>query len=347
MVPALVAATAARGSSPAAAGGTGAAAACCCCCLICLILSAAFAASCLPHSSSLVSSFETTWPSLAAAVVVVGELPLLDPSGSVCWIEAESSAAAAVEARRAEWGRVVVLVAGVAAPAVLARRAMTLEVERVERLVSSDASSSRSLRTGESRSRGCEQYPRVDCTALVLDAPRPFQLVVVECRESQSRLHRLTCTRQLGNSTVTGHKKMAPPKSAVAQKLMQDDPTLLPSEDEDDSDFHLSDQGGNNSSDSSDSDSDSGGAKRKRKRSPPAPTTAANPEPAIDKATVDDLWAQFNNPLDDPYAHQPTKTSASQPRRDHPELVTIEVEYEFAGEKLKCGVPFGRRSLCP
>jgi hypothetical protein len=38
---------------------------------------------------------------------------------------------------------------------------------------------------------------------------------------------------------------------------------------------------------------------RKRKRSPVA---VSAPEPAIDKATVDDLWAQFNNPLDDPYA---------------------------------------------
>lgn len=131
---------------------------------------------------------------------------------------------------------------------------------------------------------------------------------------------------------------MAPPKSAVAQKLIHDDPTLLPSEDEDDSDFHLSDHGGGNNSDSDadSSDSDSGGGKRKRKRSPVA---VSAPEPAIDKATVDDLWAQFNNPLDDPYA-QPatTATTSSNPKQaddDNSDLVTIEVEYEFAGEKLK------------
>ena len=131
---------------------------------------------------------------------------------------------------------------------------------------------------------------------------------------------------------------MAPPKSAVAQKLIHDDPTLLPSEDEDDSDFHLSDYGGGNNSDSDadSSDSDSGGGKRKRKRSPVA---VSAPEPAIDKATVDDLWAQFNNPLDDPYA-QPatTATTSSNPKQaddDNSDLVTIEVEYEFAGEKLK------------
>lgn len=143
---------------------------------------------------------------------------------------------------------------------------------------------------------------------------------------------------------------MAPPKSAVAQKLLQDDPTLLPSEDEDDSDFHLSDNGGNNSDDSSDSDSDSGG-KRKRKRSLPPPVV--NPEPAIDKATVDDLWAQFNNPLDDPYAQpaQTAATSSPKPKQDAEDLVTIEVEYEFAGEKLKSVPPlaprrrvFGRRN---
>ncbi|KWU42031.1 hypothetical protein RHOSPDRAFT_36444 [Rhodotorula sp. JG-1b] len=121
---------------------------------------------------------------------------------------------------------------------------------------------------------------------------------------------------------------MAPPKSAVAQKLLQDDPTLLPSEDEDDSDFHLSDNG-RNSDDSSDSDSDSdSGAKRKRKRSPPAAVSA--PEPAIDKATVDDLWAQFNNPLEDPYAHPATTaTTSSAPKQAaDTDLVTIEVEQE-------------------
>lgn len=63
------------------------------------------------------------------------------------------------------------------------------------------------------------------------------------------------------------------------------------------------------------------------------------PEPAIDKATVDDLWAQFNNPLDDPYARPATTaTTSSNPKQaddDNSDLVTIEVEYEFAGEKLK------------
>ena len=136
---------------------------------------------------------------------------------------------------------------------------------------------------------------------------------------------------------------MAPPKSAVAQKLLQDDPTLLPSEDEDDSDFHLSDNG-RNSDDSSDSDSDSdSGAKRKRKRSPPAAVSA--PEPAIDKATVDDLWAQFNNPLEDPYAHPATTaTTSSAPKQAaDTDLVTIEVEYEFAGEKLQSVLHFAPR----
>lgn len=51
--------------------------------------------------------------------------------------------------------------------------------------------------------------------------------------------------------TVT---KMAPPRSAVAQKLQKEQDDLLPSEDEDDSDFHLSggedDDGGSDSSDS-------------------------------------------------------------------------------------------------
>ncbi|GAA5864217.1 hypothetical protein JCM3774_001259 [Rhodotorula dairenensis] len=137
---------------------------------------------------------------------------------------------------------------------------------------------------------------------------------------------------------------MAPPKSAVAQKLRDDDPSLLPSDD-DDSDFHLSGPehaDGGSASDSDSSDSDSGKRKRKRTHAhsdaEPAPA-----KPALDQAQVEDLWAQFNNPLDDPYAN-PTAAAAASPapgngaadsRRGDDEFVTIEVEYEFAGEKVK------------
>jgi len=58
---------------------------------------------------------------------------------------------------------------------------------------------------------------------------------------------------------------MAPPRSAVAQKLQKEQDDLLPSEDEDDSDFHLS--GGEDEDGGSDSsDSEREGEQRGKKR---------------------------------------------------------------------------------
>mgnify|MGYP000471651212 CR=1 FL=1 len=62
---------------------------------------------------------------------------------------------------------------------------------------------------------------------------------------------------------------MAPPKSVAAQhkgKLDKDDPSLLPSDDDDDSDFHLSDAGdGSDSGDDSDDDDADGPAAKRQK----------------------------------------------------------------------------------
>lgn len=142
-MPALAAAVAARGTLPAVVTGGVAAA-----CLNCLILSAAFAASCLPHSSSLVSSFAGGTGADSDSVVRPDSAAAA--AGSESWNEAESFAAAAVEARRLEWGRVTVP-AGVA---VLARRAMARGGERGERVsYGSERSSRRHELLGSERRR--------------------------------------------------------------------------------------------------------------------------------------------------------------------------------------------------
>ncbi|GAA5912110.1 hypothetical protein JCM5296_000797 [Sporobolomyces johnsonii] len=140
---------------------------------------------------------------------------------------------------------------------------------------------------------------------------------------------------------------MAPPRSAVAQKLKENDPDLLPSDD-DDSDFHLS---GADDDDASSSDSDDeGGNGRPKKR---AKVDGEQPkEPVLDKAAVEDLWASFNDPsLPDPYAAPPpaaasTATASSSgkatPKADKGkgkanedgDMITIQVEYKFAGETI-------------
>ncbi|BGP55881.1 hypothetical protein JCM8202_002307 [Rhodotorula sphaerocarpa] len=166
---------------------------------------------------------------------------------------------------------------------------------------------------------------------------------------------------------------MAPPRSAAAQKLRQQqqqqqgDADLLPS-DEDDSDFQLSGPetrgGGSSSSSSSSSESDTDAtgtnAKKKRKVKSKKRTREQEPqateEPAKPAVDVDDLWAQFNAADDDPYTAKsaPTAPAESGGSADakgkgkavagpdqtrsngqDDDLVTIEIEYEFAGEKVK------------
>ncbi|GAA5843607.1 hypothetical protein JCM9279_000806 [Rhodotorula babjevae] len=155
---------------------------------------------------------------------------------------------------------------------------------------------------------------------------------------------------------------MAPPNSVAAQhkgKLEKDDPTLLPSDDDDDSDFHLSDAGdaGSDSGDDSDDDNDAAQPAAKRAK------LADEAKPALDKAAVDDLWAAFNDPsAADPYAPSTSTSSnaaAAPPasaaaasssstgtskstvdvkgkgKRADDDLVEIEVEYGFAGEWIK------------
>ncbi|GAA5896825.1 hypothetical protein JCM8208_007101 [Rhodotorula glutinis] len=155
---------------------------------------------------------------------------------------------------------------------------------------------------------------------------------------------------------------MAPPKSVAAQhkgKLDKDDPTLLPSDDDDDSDFHLSDGDGAGSDSGDDSDDDNDAAQPAAKRA----KLAQEAKPALDKAAVDDLWAAFNDPsAPDPYAPSTStsSTTAGAPpassatgtssstatskgtidvkgkgKRADDDLVEIEVEYGFAGEWIK------------
>lgn len=188
-MPALAAAVAARGTLPAVVTGGVAAA-----CLNCLILSAAFAASCLPHSSSLVSSFAGGTGADSDSVVRPDSAAAA--AGSESWNEAESFAAAAVEARRLEWGRVTVP-AGVA---VLARRAMARGDERGERVervsYGSERSSRRHELLGNQRGGGLElargrgqSSSRLDCACHSASLPR---CVVVESeRQAATRLHRL------------------------------------------------------------------------------------------------------------------------------------------------------------
>ncbi|BGP40553.1 hypothetical protein JCM10449v2_004515 [Rhodotorula kratochvilovae] len=143
---------------------------------------------------------------------------------------------------------------------------------------------------------------------------------------------------------------MAPPRSVAAQhkgKLERDDPTLLPSDDDDDSDFHLSD-GGDGGSDSGD-DSDDGDDGPQKKR-------AKVEEPEKPAFVLHDLWASFNDGLDDPYAASSSSTAA-QPaagassssttaksvtadakgkgKGAEEDMIEIEVEYGFAGETIK------------
>ncbi|GAA5925791.1 Swc5p [Sporobolomyces koalae] len=152
---------------------------------------------------------------------------------------------------------------------------------------------------------------------------------------------------------------MAPPRSAVAAKLQQEHDDLLPSEDEEDHDFQLSDgdldDGG---SDSSDSEREQGPS-RKKARVEQEEVAA----PALDKSAVDDLWASFNDPgATDPYAAtttmapaasttstlgSPATAGANQPgsgvldnkgkakaNLDQDDLVTIKVTYKFAGDTI-------------
>ncbi|GAA5999773.1 hypothetical protein JCM10207_005903 [Rhodosporidiobolus poonsookiae] len=141
---------------------------------------------------------------------------------------------------------------------------------------------------------------------------------------------------------------MAPPRPQHLQsKTAQDDPTLLPSEDEDDDDFRLSDHDdGSDSGEDSDEDDD-GGRAGKRAR------TDAAQEPAMTKTAIDDLWASFNDAGDDPYAKPAPSASAAASSsstgasaaaagagqakgkaKDDGGMVKIEIEYEYAGEKI-------------
>ncbi|GAA5893689.1 BCNT domain-containing protein [Sporobolomyces salmoneus] len=160
---------------------------------------------------------------------------------------------------------------------------------------------------------------------------------------------------------------MAPPRSAIAAKLAQaqENSDLLPS-DSDDEDFRLSageeDDGG---SDSSDSERETGTASKRAK------VEEKPVENALNKESVDDLWASFNDPNAlDPYASTSTSStsnSVSQPQPtaststssvpapaattttttvsetkkgksranlDQSDLVTIKVTYKFAGDTI-------------
>ncbi|ORY84152.1 bucentaur or craniofacial development-domain-containing protein [Leucosporidium creatinivorum] len=111
---------------------------------------------------------------------------------------------------------------------------------------------------------------------------------------------------------------MAPPPA-----LKPDDPSLLPSDDED-SDFELP-AGGDDSDDSGSDSDDERPAKRAR--------VAAPEEPVLTKAAVDDLWASFNSGADDdPYAA--TSSKAPTPAAPKPKKIKITVTYQFVGETV-------------
>ncbi|GAA5963373.1 hypothetical protein JCM21900_000585 [Sporobolomyces salmonicolor] len=150
---------------------------------------------------------------------------------------------------------------------------------------------------------------------------------------------------------------MAPPRSAAAQKLKENDPDLLPS-DEDDSDFHLS--GGEDGDGSSSDSDDEGGKGRPKKR---AKVEDEQPkEPVLDQAAVEDLWASFNDPsLPDPYTAPPPAAASTAPAsstgrgtpmadkgkgkgKEDDDMITIQVEYKFAGETISQGKSVPRSS---
>ncbi|KAI5481013.1 craniofacial development protein 1 [Pseudohyphozyma bogoriensis] len=107
---------------------------------------------------------------------------------------------------------------------------------------------------------------------------------------------------------------------SVNNPLSAHDPSLLPSDDEDE-DFVA----GSGSDSSSDDSEDERPAKKAKVVEKPA-------EPALTKEDVDDLWASFNAPEPDTAA---ASSSSTAPKKvEAPKKIKITVQYEFAGETV-------------
>ncbi|KAK4047149.1 hypothetical protein OIV83_005601 [Microbotryomycetes sp. JL201] len=125
----------------------------------------------------------------------------------------------------------------------------------------------------------------------------------------------------------------------MASKIKADDPSLLPSDSEDEDfvpDMHARDDDRSSDEDDDDDERDEDGRPLKRRKHASHEGNKDDDKQAsqLSKEAVDDLWASFNAEPS-PYASGSTTNLPSEPSKPRKRMMTITVRYEFAGKVVE------------